>query len=688
MNLYDETEIRKGLALLHPDGEVFEVRVISNDGKSNWSGYFRDSSTLIEALENINITGCNVYTTINPLANACYSRAQHDHFVRNPKTATSDSDIVNINFLFVDLDPKRPAGVSSSEEELKKAKELGNKVFVFMRENGFHTPITAYSGNGVHLLYRVDLPNDAYNVELVRNCLNTLGMLFSNDDVEVDLKTFNPSRVCKLYGTVAQKGYDTTERPFRISRVLGSKPVEATETEYVSKIANMIPTEPERPQKYNNYSPRDFDLDNWLSTHGLNYKKYSYGDGAKYVLDCCPFDPNHNGKDAAIFRRGNGAIGFHCFHNSCSGKTWRDVRIKFEPEAYELREQYREARTYRNYNRDRVAPVKHIAETDGTPVFLSAKDILEMPEREEAFIRTGVNVIDKKLRGLRKGAVSLLSGLRGAAKSTVLSQWALNAINGGFNVGVFSGELAPRNFMRWMFQQAAGRGRVVESDTWEGYYSVPRIYQQQIAEWMSGRFFLYNNEYGNDFSAVEEQFVKKIESDKLDFLILDNLMAFDISGLAENKWEAQTSFVWRLHNLAQQKNVHILFVAHPRKAMGFLRLDDISGSADLANAVDAAFIVHRTNRDFARLTQQMFGWKDSEPIYSSTNVIEIAKDRDGGTQDEFVPLWYEKETKRLKNDVSESIVYGWDGGDTNIWESMPADTEFENLETVEELVFN
>ena len=94
--------------------------------------------------------------------------------------------------------------------------------------------------------------------------------------------------------------------------------------------------------------------------------------------------------------------------------------------------------------------------------------------------------------------------------------------------------------------------------------------------------------------------------------------------------------------------------------MGFLRLDDISGTADLGNAVDNAFIIHRVNNDFRRLTAQMFGWKADNGIYTCTNCIEIAKDRDGGTQDVFVPLYYEVESKRLKNDMAENVIYGWE----------------------------
>ena len=55
----------------------------------------------------------------------------------------------------------------------------------------------------------------------------------------------------------------------------------------------------------------------------------------------------------------------------------------------------------------------------------------------------------------------------------------------------------------------------------------------------------------------------------------------------------------------------------------------------------------------------MFGWKDDNEIYEATNVIEIVKDRHSGNQDVFIPLWYEVESKRLKNEKSENIIYGW-----------------------------
>ena len=55
----------------------------------------------------------------------------------------------------------------------------------------------------------------------------------------------------------------------------------------------------------------------------------------------------------------------------------------------------------------------------------------------------------------------------------------------------------------------------------------------------------------------------------------------------------------------------------------------------------------------------MFKWKDDHIAYSGTNVIEVAKDRENGTQDWFIPIWYEKESRRMKNSLAENIIYGW-----------------------------
>lgn len=296
--------------------------------------------------------------------------------------------------------------------------------------------------------------------------------------------------------------------------------------------------------------------------------------------------------------------------------------------------------------------------TDGSPVFYTAQNILDMKFPDMTFVKTGINVIDKKMRGLGKGQISVWSGLRASGKSSIVSEIGLNAVEDGNNVAYFSGELFAKDFMDWMNLQAAGKAYVVETNN-EGFYTTPIEVRKKVAKWLEGHFWLYNNDYGNNFREVIQRFEEIIVKNKLDLLILDNLMALDISDLSESKWDAQKEFVLALKAVASKYKIHLAFIAHPRKSMGFLRFDDIAGTADLGNAVDSAFIVHRVNRDFKRYTGEMFGWKEDNEIYKATNVIEIVKDRHGGNQDVFIPLYYEVESKRLKNERSENVIYGW-----------------------------
>lgn len=648
----DEAEIRRTISVMKPDGELFEIRIIPANKKQKPSvGYFKSVDVLLRELKKQQLKGTNVYITLQKIKDACYSREQRDCFVMGAST-TSDNDVEGYNWLMIDLDPERPSGVSSSEEELKEAKNSGNRIYKYLKELGFEKPLLGFSGNGVHLLYKVRIANTKDRENLIKNSLKALNLLFGTEKVKVDCANFNPSRICKLYGTVAQKGTNTEERPHRMSRIL-SKETEynPTDVQYLEKLCEVIPKEPEKPQRYNNYKPSEFDLDDWLFKHNLNYTKVN-GDVDKYILDECPFDSSHTAPDACIFKARNGAIGFHCFHNSCQDYTWKDVRIKYEPDAYDKKRQYEEQQMFKSFNR--FEPV-HIQPKEDNPVFVTAKMIAERPKQTEQIIRTGIEKFDNKYRGLRKRDVTILSGQTGSAKSTLLSQIILNAVDKNNHVAVFSGELKDEDYMKWMNLQAAGKDKV-EPTQWNDYYNVPYAIQLKIADWLEGKFWLYNNDYGFRYEAIIEQFESMIDDHSLDMLCIDNLMALDISGLSNEKYEAQSRFAWQLHELAKKKNVHIIVVCHPRKPNGLLGLYDVSGTSDIVNAVDNIIYVYRYGRIFENNYSQVYGKSyDGQ----GSNIWHCAKARFGSVDDEYEDLFYEIETKRLKNSISENKQYGW-----------------------------
>lgn len=656
MTYFDEAEIRKTLALMKLNEELFEVRIIYSNGVV-YSGYFKDVDVFLSEFGKQNLKGANVYITLNEPKEACFAREQNNRFVEAKKNiaTTGDTDIYGYDWLMIDLDPSRPTKTSSSENEVAAAKALGNKIYKYMKDLGFNDPLTAFSGNGVHLLYKVNMDVSKENKALMEKSLKALDYLFSTDGIEVDKKNFNPGRVCKLYGTLAQKGANNKTRPHRMSYVVGNMhEIKPNDKAYLEKLCKVIPNEPDRKQ-YNSYSPVNFDLDEWLDKYGLRYTKKSWSDADKYVLDECPFDSSHKAPDSCILKFRNGAISFTCFHNSCSGYKWQDLRMKYEPDAYEKKQKYIEQQMYKSFNRDIPSEPKHIEVKEGQPVFYTANEIIHRPRPVEQIIRSGITDFDRQFRGFKKKNVTLLSGQAGGAKSTLLSQLILNAVDSGNNVAVFSGELDDGDFMKWMNLQAAGKGFVTNTQ-YENYFDVPFKYQERIANWLEGHFWLYNNDYGFDFNAIIEQLEKMIDDHKLDMLCIDNLMALDITALNSEKYEAQSIFAWRVHELAQKKNVHIIIVCHPKKPMGLLGMYDVSGTSNIINAVDNIIFVYRVNQNFTNSYKQYFGkdWPNG-----GTNAWHCAKARFGSVDDSYHALFYEYETKRLKNDISENKIYGW-----------------------------
>lgn len=674
---FDETEIRKTIAIMKPDNQLYEIR-IHGGTKKIISGYFRGADGLVRELKKLrqqDLDGANIYITLNAINDACYDRKQREMLRTYNDATTSDNDVVGYDWLMVDLDPVRPKDTSSTDDQIKAAKEKANKIYKYLSDLGFEKPLVAESGNGVHLLYKLAIANNDERKTLLKNSLLALDMLFTDDVIGVDCVNYNPSRICKLYGTLAQKGSDSDERPHRMSRIVSCPEVlKPTDIAFLQKLTEVIPKEEDKPQRYNGYNPPEFDLDDWMNKYGLNYRKASYSDGVKYILDCCPFDSNHRGKDACIFKRRNGAIGFKCFHNSCSDKEWKDVRLLYEPDAYTKRYDFEEKRSYGYHNRDDVKkPLSEAVTFSEGHFWLTPKEISAKPRQPERFIRTGIESFDKRFRGLRYRGVTILSGYTGGAKSTLLSQIILNAVNAGNHVACFSGELADDDFMRWMHLQAAGKNHV-EPTEYEGYCNVPKETQQTIDEWMDGKFWLYENECGYNYGKIMSACENAINEHQIDLLCLDNLMAFDITEISDKEIEAQTKFIWNLHMLAMNKNLHIILVAHPRKQNGLLRKFDVAGSSNIINAVDNIIFCYRVNQEFLNDYKIFFNTEYNRGYDGrATNCIHCDKARFGSVDDSYIPLYYEPETKRIKNSISESIAYGWCDDEYEMAEETPFD---------------
>lgn len=201
--------------------QVVEVRVPKAGKFGTISGFFNNGKALAAACEELSGQFPGVYVTLNPLKPDLLDRSPNRLTYNADKgTLAKDSDVAGRRWLLVDADPVRLADVSSTDAEKAMAMDAARGVRGWLTEHGWPEPLLADSGNGAHLLYRVDLPNDDTSKALVHGVLKRLAAEFDTDGVKIDTKVANASRICKAYGTLSAKGEPSDERPHRVSALL------------------------------------------------------------------------------------------------------------------------------------------------------------------------------------------------------------------------------------------------------------------------------------------------------------------------------------------------------------------------------------------------------------------------------------------------------------------------------------
>src|SRR5262249_46205267 len=190
-------EAQRALSVLIAPGSVVELRVPKVATSSyrrphTESGYF-DSNHLKEmAKYALKYTGGapGVYLTMNPVKPELLARRSNR--CEAAEVTTNDTQIVARQWLLLDIDSAREAGISASDSEKAAAQALVNKVREHLRGLGWPEPVLCDSGNGYHLLYRIDLPAD--DGRIVEQLLKVLAQRFDSATVKIDQSVFNPAR--------------------------------------------------------------------------------------------------------------------------------------------------------------------------------------------------------------------------------------------------------------------------------------------------------------------------------------------------------------------------------------------------------------------------------------------------------------------------------------------------------------
>lgn len=264
------------------------------------------------------------------------------------------------------------------------------------------------------------------------------------------------------------------------------------------------------------------------------------------------------------------------------------------------------------------------------------------------YVKSGYNNIDNLIGGFILGQISVWSGLNGSGKSAFLNQQIIEYINQGYKVMLFSGELMDYSIKNIIYRLIAGKQYLTLSENKTYYYLKDDRIKQTIDNYIGNNLYIYNNHFGAKPKEIMQTIRYAKDNLGVSIVILDNLMTMNLRELNVNKYEAQSEFAKEIANLAKELEIHIHVVMHPTKTTGFLRKNDISGSADLSNAVDNVFIIHRNNNDFKKSYMEFNNRvREDNELFNYDTFIEICKNREEGVQDRLLCFYFLPETKQI-----------------------------------------
>jgi hypothetical protein len=267
--------------------------------------------------------------------------------------------------IVVDCDPIRTHGEKKSnatdaEKAASRAQAEAIRRFL-CDELQWPQPIVCDSGNGTHLLWFIELPNDQAAEDLIRALLSGLAAKFDNEQSHVDTGNFESNRVIKLPGTWARKAPEAAGRPWRLSQILevpertielpasANRPRELVteiDLEPVARTllvstAAQLPV-PQKAAAGVTMPANDVLKYEWLRSFLLQFNVTILAErasGKRLFFDViCPWESEHgsttvDSSTSVWYTRGFG-YGYSCKHSKCAEEKrgWYEFSARIDPE--------------------------------------------------------------------------------------------------------------------------------------------------------------------------------------------------------------------------------------------------------------------------------------------------------------------------------------------------------------------
>ena len=298
------------------------------------------------------------------------------------------------------------------------------------------------------------------------------------------------------------------------------------------------------------------------------------------------------------------------------------------------------------------------------------KDVQSIRLSDLEHMETGITELDRKCT-FYFGELIVLTGAAGEGKSTLASQWATKAVSQGYPTMIYSGEMSSGTVKNWMDFQVVGPHNL------NGQHDITdEVYQEVVASGMYDDIYLYSlGDAESDQDKFLSVMIDGIQRYGIRFIVIDNLMTvMDYGGNLELN-DAQTVYTKMLAKIAQDYNVIIVLIVHPRKrSQASFSNDDIAGSSNITNRAHKVIRYSRPTKEFT--DADGVKWEKDDLYDCPIRELTVLKDRfTGKTISKGILLYFDEWTKR----ISESKLFNW----TLKWE----DKDFVPVDDLEEIPF-
>ena len=448
-------------------------------------------------------------------------------------------DVKRWKNLIIDLDPVRPAGTVSLQEELDAAWTLHNKIYNEVIEPYFQGGMTFLSGNGYHLWAPIDLEVNQESIAVVSDFLETIKKIYQTDRVEVDTCFKNPAQLTTLYGTVKKKslyrnvlpGTTVVHRQSRIEKLVSRRQETSLEElkTIITKIKEkyMINKELKVEEKVEK-TQREKNLEwfkQFASEYNIEVKSYKEDDNGVFAnLEKCPFCENDDSTGHAVKMWDNGD--YTNFYYICHHQNHCQVNK-------ETKHWWREY--YNHITGTDLLTGEVVREQEENSLIFSYNEVQAVPRE---YVSTGYKQLDHWLGGgFQRSGYTLLGGKTGEGKST----FAYNFIN-----NISSDKKILLALSEGSCEQIKGdMERVIKGER-------ENIYLTQDL----------------DLLTFKEQIL-----DEYDVIFFDNLNSY--------KWEEQVKVSARLNSILPCHSASVVLLTHTQNGAKFTYSDTISGSVDV-----------------------------------------------------------------------------------------------------------